>query len=108
MLLSTLEYENSGREILCFKQMYKMGGKKLEHPVFLYGILWAGFQAGKLGDKLCYVNQNQDMIQAFEKECVNFAMVAKNFGNDLSNNLVDLELWLHKLYLCEEMFKLPF
>ena len=55
------------REILCFKQMYKMGKKRLEHPVFLYGVLWVGFQAGKLGDKLCYVNQNQDMIQAFEK-----------------------------------------
>ena len=71
------------REILCFKQMYKMGKKRLEHPVFLYGILWAGFQAGKLGDKLCYVNQNQDMIQAFEtaslqKDPTHFRLPAKN------------------------------
>ena len=38
---------------------------------------------GNLGDKLCYVNQNQDMIQAFEtaslqKDPTHFRLPAKN------------------------------
>ena len=73
--------------MLYFKELYKLGKKKKAHRTCLYAILNRGYQISSFEYHICYVTtrcQDQclgyQLLEEFEKECVNFATAAEAFG----------------------------
>jgi hypothetical protein len=72
--------ENCKKEILCYKQLYKVGKDQKIQPYFLFRMLDKGFDAATTGYQLYRATD-------FKIDAMTFAKEVENFGNILGNDI---------------------
>ena len=73
--------EKCKKEIMCYKQLYKVGKDQNIKPYFLFMMLHKGFEAATTG----YLHYK---ATDFKIDAMNFAKAAENFGTFLGNDIV--------------------
>ena len=73
--------ENCKKEIMCYKQLYKVGKDKNIQPFFLFKMLDKGFEAATTGYQMYKATD-------LKNDAMTFAKAAEKFGKILGNEII--------------------
>ena len=78
--------ENCRKEVICYKQLYKVGRSRNIQPYFLYSMLDKGFSVATFGYQM-YKNC-PELTEDLKIDAMNFAKAAEKFGKILGTEIV--------------------
>ena len=78
--------ENCKKEVICYKQLYKLGRSQNIQPYFLYSMLDKGFSVATFGYQM-YKNC-PELTKDLQIDAMNFAKAAEKFGKILGTEIV--------------------